>query len=74
MRPSGASQHSDVRCWVWLDHRTRAQQQRFMLWLKTLKESGAKFVVNPSEATVPNQSIGLGLGALDGVQRLYAAL
>lgn len=88
---------------VWLDHRTRAQQQRFMLWLKTLEESDAKFVIvelgagtavptvrltserlaeqlggtliriNPREANVPDQSVGLTLGALDGVQRLYAA-
>jgi len=30
---------------AWLDHRTRAQQQRFMVWVRTLEESGAKFVV-----------------------------
>ena len=90
--------------WAWLDKRTRAQQQRFMLWLENLEESGARFAVvelgagtaiptvrltserlaeklrgtlvriNLREATVPDHAIGLPLGALEGVQRLYAAL
>lgn len=30
---------------AWLDHRTRAKQQRFKLWVRTLEEAGANFVV-----------------------------
>jgi hypothetical protein len=31
--------------WSWLDERTRAQQERFRLWVEGLEESRARFVV-----------------------------
>jgi hypothetical protein len=90
--------------WSWLDERTRAQHERFKLWVEGVEKSRARLVVvelgagtavptvrltserlaaklrgtlirlNPRQATVPGQAIGLPLSALEGIERLYAVL
>lgn len=90
--------------WSWIDGRTRAQEERFRLWVEGLQTCRAKFVVveagagtaiptvrltserlaeqlggtlirlNSREAAVPDRGIGLPVSALEGMERLTAAL